>query len=119
MYTGIGTQIHILKYKFNLTEVEIIERAVAAVKYAPSFVDDEFYAEDAGRKDNEYLARVIVEAGATVVNIPGYNRLPRCSPSEYEKKIKYLVDHGQVLRMQSFLPINDLNGCNAKHDGIF
>ena len=83
IHTGIGTSDSHIKYKFNSTREEIIERAVAAVKYARRFVDDvEFYAEDAGRTD---------KAGATVVNIPdttGY-----CLPSEYGAKIKYLVDH--------------------------
>ncbi|MBQ2215385.1 MAG: 2-isopropylmalate synthase, partial [Prevotella sp.] len=84
-----------IKYKFNTTREEIIERAVAAVKYAKKYVEDvEFYAEDAGRTDNEYLARVVeavIKAGATVVNIPdttGY-----CLPQEYGEKIKYLIDH--------------------------
>ena len=95
IHTGIGTSDPHIKYKFNSTREEIIERAVAAVKYARRFVDDvEFYAEDAGRTENEYLAQVIeavIKAGATVVNIPdttGY-----CLPSEYGEKIKYLVDH--------------------------
>ena len=95
IHTGIGTSDSHIKYKFNSNREEIIERAVAAVKYARKFVDDvEFYAEDAGRTDNEYLARVVeavIKAGATVVNIPdttGY-----CLPSEYGEKIKYLCDH--------------------------
>lgn len=95
IHTGIGTSDSHIKYKFNSNREEIIERAVAAVKYARKFVNDvEFYAEDAGRTDNEYLARVIeavIKAGATVVNIPdttGY-----CLPEEYGAKIKYLVDH--------------------------
>ncbi|MBR1377606.1 MAG: 2-isopropylmalate synthase [Bacteroidaceae bacterium] len=95
IHTGIGTSDPHIKYKFNATREEIIERAVAAVKYARRFVDDvEFYAEDAGRTENEYLAKVIeavIKAGATVVNIPdttGY-----CLPAEYGEKIKYLVDH--------------------------
>ncbi len=95
IHTGIGTSAPHIKYKFNSNREEIIERAVAAVKYAKKFVEDvEFYAEDAGRTDNEYLARVIeavIKAGATVVNIPdttGY-----CLPSEYGEKIKYLVEH--------------------------
>lgn len=74
IHTGIGTSDSHIKYKFNSTREEIIERAVAAVKYAKKYVEDvEFYAEDAGRTDNEYLARVVeavVKAGATVVNIP-------------------------------------------------
>jgi predicted HTH transcriptional regulator len=74
IHTGIGTSDSHIKYKFNSTREEIIERAVAAVKYARRYVDDvEFYAEDAGRTDNEYLARVVeavIKAGATVVNIP-------------------------------------------------
>lgn len=95
IHTGIGTSEYHIKYKFNSTQEEIIERAIAAVKYAKRFVEDiEFYAEDAGRTDNEYLARVVqavVNAGATVVNIPdttGY-----CLPTEYGAKIKYLIDH--------------------------
>ena len=95
IHTGIGTSDSHIKYKFNSTREEIIERAVAAVKYAKKYVEDvEFYAEDAGRTDNEYLARVIeavIKAGATVVNIPdttGY-----CLPQEYGEKIKYLVEH--------------------------
>ena len=95
IHTGIGTSDSHIKYKFNSNREEIIERAVAAVKYAKKFVDDvEFYAEDAGRTDNEYLARVIeavVKAGATVCNIPdttGY-----CLPQEYGEKIKYLMEH--------------------------
>lgn len=95
IHTGIGTSDQHIKYKFNSTREEIIERAVAAVKHAKKYVEDvEFYAEDAGRTDNEYLARVVeaaIKAGATVVNIPdttGY-----CLPSEYGAKIKYLVEH--------------------------
>ncbi len=95
IHTGIGTSDSHIRYKFNSTREEIIERAVAAVKYARRYVDDvEFYAEDAGRTDNEYLARVVeavIKAGATVVNIPdttGY-----CLPHEYGAKIKYLMDH--------------------------
>ena len=94
-HTGIGTIDSHIKYKLNRNREEIIERAVAAVKYAKKYVEDvEFYAEDAGRTDNEYLARVVeavIKAGATVVNIPdttGY-----CLPSEYGEKIKYLVEH--------------------------
>ena len=95
IHTGIGTSDEHIKYKFNSTREEIIERGVAAVKYARQFVDDvEFYCEDAGRTDNEYLARVVeavIKAGATVVNIPdttGY-----CLPQEYYEKIKYLKEH--------------------------
>ncbi|MBR4433347.1 MAG: 2-isopropylmalate synthase [Bacteroidaceae bacterium] len=95
IHTGIGTSDMHIKYKFNSNREEIIERGVAAVKYAKKFVEDvEFYAEDAGRTDNEYLARVIeavIKAGATVVNIPdttGY-----CLPEEYGAKIRYLMEH--------------------------
>ena len=95
IHTGIGTSDEHIRYKFNSTREEILERAVAATKYAKRFVDDvEFYCEDAGRTDNEYLARVVeavIKAGATVVNIPdttGY-----CLPQEYYEKIKYLREH--------------------------
>lgn len=95
IHTGIGTSDMHIKYKFNSTRDAIIERAVAAVKYAKSFVEDvEFYAEDAGRTDNDYLAQVceaVIKAGATVLNIPdttGY-----CLPHEYGEKIGYLRAH--------------------------
>ena len=95
IHTGIGTSDSHIKSKFNSNREEILERAVQAVKWANNFVDDvEFYAEDAGRTDNDYLARVIeavIEAGATVVNIPdttGY-----CLPHQYGEKIAYLVNH--------------------------
>lgn len=95
IHTGIGTSDYHIKYKFNSTREEIIERAVAAVKFAKKYVEDvQFYAEDAGRTENEYLAKVVeavVKAGATVINIPdttGY-----CLPSDFGAKIKYLIDH--------------------------
>ena len=95
IHTGIGTSFYHITYKLKSNPEEIIERAKEAVKYAKRFVEDvEFYAEDAGRSDNEYLARVIeavIGAGATVVNIPdttGY-----CIPEEYGRKIKFLKEH--------------------------
>ncbi len=95
IHTGIGTSESHIKYKFNTTPDKIIERAVHAVSYAKKFVQDvEFYAEDAGRTDNAFLAQVceaVIKAGATVLNIPdttGY-----CLPDEYGAKIKYLKDH--------------------------
>jgi len=95
IHTGIGTSESHIKYKFNSTQEKIIERAVAAVSFAKKFVEDvEFYAEDAGRTDNEFLAKVceaVIKAGATVLNIPdttGY-----CLPEEYGKKIRYLKEN--------------------------
>ncbi len=95
IHTGIGTSDSHIKYKFKTNREEILRRAYEAVAHAKKYVDDvEFYAEDAGRTENEYLARVCTEAvraGATVLNIPdttGY-----CLPEEYGKKIKYLKDH--------------------------
>lgn len=95
IHTGIGVSHSHIYHKLNSNPDEIVERAVAAVKYARRYVEDvEFYAEDAGRADNEYLARVVqavIAAGATVVNIPdttGY-----CLPLEYGRKIKYLMEH--------------------------
>jgi 2-isopropylmalate synthase len=95
IHTGIGTSDSHIKSKFNATREEILQRAVQAVKWARNLVGDvEFYAEDAGRTDNEYLARVIeavIAAGATVVNIPdttGY-----CLPDQYGEKIAWLMNH--------------------------
>jgi len=95
IHTGIGTSDSHIKHKFNSTRDKIIETGYNAVKYAKTFVEDvEFYAEDAGRTDNEFLAKVcekMIEAGATVLNIPdttGY-----CLPEEYGKKIKYLFEN--------------------------
>ena len=95
IHTGIGTSDSHIKYKFNSTREQVIERAVKAVAYSKTFVEDvEFYAEDAGRTDNEFLARVceeVIKAGATVLNIPdttGY-----CLPEEYGAKMKYLREN--------------------------
>jgi 2-isopropylmalate synthase len=95
IHTGIGTSDSHIRFKFNSTREGIIERAIEAVSYAKKFVEDvEFYAEDAGRTDNEFLAQVctaVIKAGATVLNIPdttGY-----CLPEEYGNKIKYLKEN--------------------------
>ena len=95
IHTGIGTSDSHIKYKFNSDRESISERAVNAVKYAKKFVYDvEFYAEDAGRTDNDFLAKIcekVINAGATVLNIPdttGY-----CLPNQYAKKIEYLINN--------------------------
>ncbi|MFH4964509.1 2-isopropylmalate synthase [Gaetbulibacter sp. M235] len=95
IHTGIGTSDSHIKFKFKSNREDILKRAFEAVRYAKSFVEDvEFYAEDAGRTDNEFLARVcetVIKAGATVLNIPdttGY-----CLPHEYGAKIKYLREN--------------------------
>jgi 2-isopropylmalate synthase len=95
IHTGIGTSPWHIEFKIKTTPEEILRRAADAVKYAKKFVDDvEFYAEDAGRSDNEYLAKVIeavIKAGATVVNIPdttGY-----CLPEQYGEKIRFLKEN--------------------------
>jgi 2-isopropylmalate synthase len=95
IHTGIGTSDFHIKSKFNSTREEILQRAVQCVKWAKNFTDDvEFYAEDAGRTDNDYLAKVIeevIKAGATTVNIPdttGY-----CLPYQYGEKIAWLIHH--------------------------
>jgi 2-isopropylmalate synthase len=95
IHTGIGASDMHIKYKFNSTREEILERGVAAVKYAKSFVEDvEFYAEDAGRADIEFLAKMVeavIAAGATVVNIPDTNGY--CLPNQYGSKIQYLKEN--------------------------
>ena len=95
IHTGIGTSESHMKFKFKATKSQIIERAVAAVSHAKKYVKDvEFYAEDAGRTENEFLAQVceeVIKAGATVLNIPdttGY-----CLPEEYGFKIKFLKEN--------------------------
>ena len=95
IHTGIGTSDSHIKYKFKSNRETIANRAVDAVKYARNFVEDiEFYAEDAGRTDNDFLANIcekVIDAGATVLNIPdttGY-----CLPNQYAKKIEYLVNN--------------------------
>ncbi len=94
IHTGIGTSDYHIKAKFNSTREEILERAIQCVKWARNFTDDvEFYAEDAGRTDNDYLARVVeavIKAGATTVNIPdttGY-----CLPQQYGEKMALLIN---------------------------
>lgn len=95
IHTGIGTSDFHIKSKFKSTREDILQRAIQCVKWARNFTDDvEFYAEDAGRTDNDYLATVVeavIKAGATVVNIPdttGY-----CLPYQYGEKIAYLVNN--------------------------
>lgn len=95
IHTGIGSSDYHIKYKFKSDRERILERAIAATKYAKKYVEDvEFYCEDAGRTENEYLARMVeavIAAGATVVNIPdttGY-----CLPEEYGAKIRYLMEN--------------------------
>ena len=95
IHTGIGTSDSHIKHKFNSNRSQIIERAVGAVKHAKKYVEDvEFYAEDAGRTDNDFLAKIceeVIKSGATVLNIPdttGY-----CLPEDYGSKIKYLVEN--------------------------
>ncbi|PTQ94062.1 2-isopropylmalate synthase [Mucilaginibacter yixingensis] len=95
IHTGIGSSDQHIKHKFNSTRDEILARAVEAVKYAKGFVEDiEFYAEDAGRADIEFLARMVeavIAAGATVVNIPDTNGY--CLPDQYGAKIKFLKEN--------------------------
>lgn len=95
IHTGIGSSDMHIKHKFNSTREEILERAVDAVKYAKKFVEDiEFYAEDAGRADIEYLAKMVeavIGAGATVVNIPDTNGY--CLPDQYGSKIRFLKEN--------------------------
>ncbi|WP_343320692.1 2-isopropylmalate synthase [Sphingobacterium multivorum] len=95
IHTGIGSSDMHIKYKFNSTREEILERAVAAVKHAKSYVEDvEFYAEDAGRADLAFLAKMVesvIAAGATVVNIPDTNGY--CLPDQYGSKINYLKEN--------------------------
>ena len=101
IHTGIGTSDSHIKHKFNSTRDKILERAVGAVEYSKKYVDDvEFYAEDAGRTDNDFLALVcekVIDAGATVLNIPdttGY-----CLPYEYGKKISFLMNNVKNIDM--------------------
>ncbi|GAB2983740.1 2-isopropylmalate synthase [Mucilaginibacter puniceus] len=95
IHTGIGSSDMHIKHKFNSTREEILVRAVEAVKYAKKSVEDiEFYAEDAGRADIEYLAKMVeavIAAGATVVNIPDTNGY--CLPDQYGSKIKFLKEN--------------------------
>lgn len=95
IHTGIGTSESHIKFKLKSTQEEILVRAAHAVKYARNKVAEvEFYAEDAGRTDNEFLARVVetaIDAGATIINIPdttGY-----CLPDQFGEKIRYLVNN--------------------------
>lgn len=95
LHTGIGTSNSHIIHKFNSTPEKILKRAVEAVKYSKKYIEDvEFYAEDAGRTDNDFLALIcekVIDAGATVLNIPdttGY-----CLPSEYGEKINFLINN--------------------------
>jgi len=111
IHTGIGTSDSHIKYKFNSSREQIIDRAVGAVKHAKKYVEDiEFYAEDAGRTDNDFLAKVceeVIKAGATVLNIPdttGY-----CLPDDYGAKIKYLIENVKGIE-------NTIISCHCHND---
>jgi len=95
IHTGIGTSDFHIRSKFNSNREDILERAIQCVKWARKYTDNvEFYAEDAGRTENEYLARVVeavIKAGATTINIPdttGY-----CLPHQYGEKMAYLINN--------------------------
>jgi 2-isopropylmalate synthase len=95
IHTGIGSSDIHIKNKLKTTREAILEKAAWAAKYARNFVDDvEFFCEDAGRADLEFLARMVetvIAAGATVVNIPdttGY-----CLPEQYGARIAYLMNN--------------------------
>ena len=111
IHTGIGTSESHIRFKFNSSPEKIIERATAAVAHAKSYVEDvEFYAEDAGRTNNEFLAKIcqaVIKAGATVLNIPdttGY-----CLPEEYGSKIKYLKENVKGIQ-------NAIISCHCHND---
>ncbi|MBY0478665.1 MAG: 2-isopropylmalate synthase [Chitinophagaceae bacterium] len=95
IHTGIGASDNHIKYKFNSTREEILKRAVNAVKLARNYVPDvEFYAEDAGRADLQFLAQLteaVIAAGATVVNIPDTTGF--CLPHQYAEKMAYLMNN--------------------------
>ena len=95
IHTGIGSSDNHIKYKFNSTREEILERAVNAVRLARNYVPDvEFYAEDAGRADLQFLAQLteaVIAAGATVVNVPDTTGF--CLPHQYGEKIAYLMNN--------------------------
>jgi 2-isopropylmalate synthase len=95
IHTGIGSSDNHIKYKFNSTREEILERAVNAVRLARNYVPDvEFYAEDAGRADLQFLAKLteaVIAAGATVVNIPDTTGF--CLPHQYAEKMAYLMNN--------------------------
>ncbi|MBI1837077.1 MAG: 2-isopropylmalate synthase [Flavobacteriia bacterium] len=95
IHTGIGTSDFHVYSKLNMNRSSVLEQAIASVKYAKKYVSDvEFYAEDAGRTENQYLAKVVeavIKAGATVVNIPDTTGF--CLPEEYGAKINYLMEN--------------------------
>jgi len=95
IHTGLGVSDVHIKYKLRTTRQGALEMGVDAVRYAKQFVDDvQYYTEDAGRAEPEYLYRVleaVIAAGATVVNIPdttGYS-----SPQEFGALIRAIFDN--------------------------
>ena len=94
IHTGLGVSDIHLKHKLRMSREEALEAGVKAVKYAKRYVEDvQYYTEDAGRADREYLFRVleaVIDAGATVVNIPdttGYT-----TPEEWGALIADIVN---------------------------
>jgi 2-isopropylmalate synthase len=95
IHTGLGVSPVHIQYKLRTTPDEALERGVEAVRYAKRFVEDvQYYPEDAGRADPGYLYRVVeavIDAGATVINIPdttGY-----ATPDEFGALIKGIMDN--------------------------
>ncbi|WP_185877856.1 2-isopropylmalate synthase [Blattabacterium cuenoti] len=95
IHTGIGTSNCHIRYKFNSNPDKIMDIAINAVKYAKKFVEDvEFYAEDAGRTENNFLARIcenVIKHGATIINIA--DTTGNCLPENYGKKIRFLKEN--------------------------
>jgi 2-isopropylmalate synthase len=84
-----------MEYKLKMTPDQVLEQAVASVKYAKKFCDDvEFSAEDAFRSDPDFVCKVfgaVIEAGALTVNYP--DTVGYAIPDEFGERIRYIKEH--------------------------
>lgn len=95
IHTGLGVSDNHLQFKLRMSRDEALETGVSAVKCAKQFTDDiEYFMEDSGRADREYVYRVVesvIAAGATTINVPdttGYS-----TPHEYESLIRGIIEN--------------------------
>lgn len=95
IHTGLGVSDNHLQHKLRMTREQALEVGVAAVKKAKQFTDDiEYFMEDSGRADPDYVYQVVesvIAAGATTINVPdttGYTY-----PNEYYHLIKGIIEN--------------------------
>jgi 2-isopropylmalate synthase len=95
IHTGLGVSKNHLEFKLRMTPEEALETGVRAVKFARQFTDDiEYFMEDSGRAEPEYVYRVVesvIAAGATTINVPDTTGFTY--PQEYLNLIRGIIEN--------------------------